>query len=404
MKKIFICTAVLTAVFFGVSGCAQNTASVSENYISAPVSIPATVSAAPPTVQKPEPPPYTIDRSGIPDELNAAVVMTTSDVPASYAQVLDDAERQGDMGALINLTGYRLTVPQIKDVTARCLEREVLWMLDVDGVAVMPSATELDLSGHNLAGLGINLYEIFEILPNLTRVNICKTGFTNADYAALQDAFPDIRMIWEIVWHHWRFRTDVVAFSTMKFCSDTFFLYDEDAQYLRYCTDLVALDLGHNRVHDWSFLKYMPNLKILIAVDNQVEDLSWIQYTPKLEYLEFFVGRITDLSFLQYTPNMVDLNISYNRMSDATYLYNLPKLERLWMEHTRIPYKEFQKLQKAYPNAKIVYNGEGSIDQGWRTHPRFYAMRDMFRKNYVHELFMDKEEEIQTEEIQAEIN
>ena len=152
---------------------------------------------------------------------------------------------------------------------------------------------------------------------------------------------------------------------------------------------LVALDLGHNRVHDWSFLQYMPNLKILIAVDNQVKDLSWIQYTPKLEYLEFFVGYVTDLSFLQYTPNLKDLNISYNRVSDATYLYNLPNLERLWMEHTRIPYSEFQKLKETYPNAKIVRNGEGSIDQGWRTHERYYAMRDMFKNNYVHELFMD---------------
>ena len=196
-------------------------------------------------------------------------------------------------------------------------------------------------------------------------------------------------MIWEIVWHHWTFRTDVVAFSTMKTCAQTFFLYDEDAQYLRYCTDLVALDLGHNRVHDWSFLQYMPNLKILIAVDNQVKDLSWIQYTPKLEYLEFFVGYVTDLSFLQYTPNLKDLNISYNRVSDATYLYDLPNLERLWMEHTRIPSSEFKKLQETYPDAKIVYYGEGSIDQGWRTHERYYAMRDMFKNNYVHELFAD---------------
>ena len=398
MKRTFIWAAALTAVLFGISGCGQSAASVSETSASAPVAI----SAAPPTVQKPERPTYTIDRSGIPGELNASVVMTTSNVPMTYAQVLDDAERQGGIGELIDLTGYRLTIPQIKDVTARCLEREVLWMLDVDGAPVMSFDTELDLSGRNLAGLGINLYEIFEVLPDLTRVNLCKTGFSNADYAALQDAFPDIRIIWEIVWHHWTFRTDVVAFSTMKFCSDPFFLYDEDAQYLRYCTDLVALDLGHNHVHDWSFLQYMPNLKILIAVDNQVADLSWIKYTPKLEYLEFFVGRITDLSFLQYTPNMVDLNISYNPIRDAAYLYNLPKLERLWLEHTGIPYGEVQKLQQAYPNAKIVYEGEGSIDQGWRTHPRFYAMRDMFRNNYVHELFMDKEEESQIEESKTE--
>ena len=56
------------------------------------------------------------------------------------------------------------------------------------------------------------------------------------------------------------------------------------------------------------------------------------------------------------------------------------------------PYSEYQKLVDTYPDAKIVRNGEGSIDQGWRKHERYYAMRDMFKNNYVHELFMDQEE------------
>ncbi|MEY8419582.1 leucine-rich repeat domain-containing protein [Oscillospiraceae bacterium 44-5] len=373
--------AALTAAL--LCGCSSSQASASANT----GVVPAAVSE--PAPEPPPPPPYTLDRSNIPEEVNVEVTTLSSEVPVRYSQVLDEAERQGDQGQQIDLTGYRLTVRQIQDVTARCKDRSVSWQLDVDGVAVTPDMTELDLSGHDLAGLGVDLYELFGMLPSLTRADLCQTGFTNADYAALQDTFPDIRMIWEIVWHHWTFRTDVVAFSTMKTCAQTFFLYDEDAQYLRYCTDLVALDLGHNRVHDWSFLQYMPNLKILIAVDNQVKDLSWIQYTPKLEYLEFFVGYVTDLSFLQYTPNLKDLNISYNRVSDATYLYDLPNLERLWMEHTRISSSEFKKLQETYPDAKIVYYGEGSIDQGWRTHERYYAMRDMFKNNYVHELFAD---------------
>ena len=382
MKKTLILLAALAAAL--TCSCSQSGGAVPEEpAVSAAVSTP--------TPEPPSPPPYTIDRSDIPEEVNVEVSTLFDQAPVSYDQVLDNAEWQGDHRETIDLTAYRLTVPQIRDVTSRCSARKVLWQLDVDGVTVKPDDTELDLSGHDLAGLGIDLYETFEMLPGLTRVDLCKTGFTNAEYAALQDAFPDVRMIWEIVWHHWTFRTDVVAFSTMKTCAQTFFLYDEDAQYLRYCTDLVALDLGHNRVHDWSFLQYMPNLKILIAVDNQVKDLSWIKYTPKLEYLEFFVGYVTDLSFLQYTPNLKDLNISYNRVSDATYLYDLPNLERLWMEHTRIPYSDYVKLKETYPNAKIVRNGEGSIDQGWRTHERYYAMRSMFKNNNVHELFMDKE-------------
>lgn len=400
--RLLLLLAVLTAAFVCISGCGGNTADVHAeqpaaaapavefNPETAETSATSDVPDVPEELQEP---PYTLDRSGIPEEADVETPLLTLETSVTYDQVLDEAERQGDRGKQIDLRDYRLLPAQIRDITARCADREVFWQLDVDGVIVTPDKEELDLSNHDLSGLGVDLYELFGLLPNLTRIDLCKTGFTNEEYAALQDAFPDIRVIWEIVWHHWTFRTDVVAFSTMKTCAQTFFLYDEDAQYLRYCTDLVALDLGHNHVTDWSFLQYMPNLKILIAVDNRVQDLSWLQYTPKLEYLEFFVGRITDLSFLQYTPNIVDLNISYNPIRDASYLYNLPKLERLWMEHTKIPYSEFQKLQEEYPDAKLVYYGEGSIDQDWRKHERYYAMRDMFRNNYVHELFQDEEEQ-----------
>lgn len=391
MKKMLIFMAFLTAVLACDPGCGQTFAASNES--SMPVSDTASDAVPAPAPIKFPQPSYTLNRAAIPAEVNTAVMMQMPDalVPVTYGQVLDEAERQGKKGELINLSAYQLTLPQIKDLTVRCVNRKVMWLLNVDGVLVTPLLTSLDLSGHNLAGFGINLYEIFALLPDLTKVNICKTGFNNDYYAALQDTFPNIRMIWEIVWPYWTIRTDAVAFSTMK-GSQPCRVGDEYAKYLKYCTDMVALDLGHNNVRDWSFVQYMPNLKILIAVDNAVSDLSWLKYTPKLEYLEFFVGRITDLSFLQYTQNMVDLNISYNRISDASYLYNLPKLERLWMEHTLIPYSEFQKLQNAYPNAKLVYNGAGSIDQGWRTHERYSAMRDMFLKNYVHELFMDKEE------------
>ena len=199
MRKIphLILLVALTAAL--LCGCGQGSANAGSGVPSVSGSAPA---SEPDPV--PPPPPYALDRSGIPEEVNIEVATLTSETPVTYDQVLDEAERQGDLGGQIDLTAYRLTVPQIKDVTARCKDRSVMWQLDVDGVAVTPDMATLDLSGHDLAGLEVDLYEIFEVLPGLTRVDLCKTGFTNAEYAALQDTFPDIRMIWEIVWHHWK--------------------------------------------------------------------------------------------------------------------------------------------------------------------------------------------------------
>ena len=182
---------------------------------------------------------------------------------------------------------------------------------------------------------------------------------------------------------------------TMKVGSITYRLTNDDCKVLKYCTDMVALHIGHNKVTDISFLQYMPDLRILILVDNwdgdtsdhYLSDLSYVKYCKKLMYLEFFVGDVTDLSVLADLNEMVDLNISYNPVSDITPLLNYPKLERLFLEHTNVSEADYELLKKTYPDAQIVLYGEGSVDQGWRTHPRYYAMKDMYVKNYVNDLF-----------------
>ena len=226
-------------------------------------------------------------------------------------------------------------------------------------------------------------------------------GLTNDGYAAICDAFPEIKFVWEIIMSHWKVRTDAVAFGTFKTCSQTFFLYDDEAKYLKYCTDLVALDLGHNHVTDFSFLQSMPELKVLILVDNvhhiengrarHVKNMSYIACCPKIEYLEIFCNAVPDISFLASLPNIKDLNISYNPINDSMmpYLYDLPKLERLWMEHTKVSYSEFEKLQAHYPNVEMHYYGEGSIDHGWRTGSHYLAMRNMLKNNVVDPVYAD---------------
>ena len=331
-------------------------------------------------------------------DLEAKVFDRTYNKYATYGDVLEYIKSQPS-DEVIDLHRYHLSIMQQLDILAISDNVEYAWFVDIDGVTVDSDATEIVISEHDIKSKEYTIDDIISLLPNIKRIEMCNCGYTNDEMAEICDSHPDIRIIWEIVLSHWRIRTDVVAFSTMKTCAQTFYMYNEDAKYLKYCTDLVALDLGHNFVTDISFLQYMPELRILILVDNTkgwengrhvyLNDLSMLQYTPKLRYLEFFVGSVRDLSFLQYTPDIVDLNISYNPVSDASYLFNLPKLERLMMEHTNIPYSEYERLVAAYPDAQIEYYGEGSIDHGWREHPRYYAMRDMFKNNYVNQLFLD---------------
>lgn len=253
---------------------------------------------------------------------------------------------------------------------------------------------ELDLSGMTFDGTD-SLIASLSKLPSLKHVDLCDSNLTNEQMEILQAKFPDIKFVWKVTLGLWTIRTDTVAFSTLKDGSITYRLTNDDCKVLKYCTDMVALDIGHNKVTDISFLQYMPDLRILILVDNwdgdtsdhYLSDLSYVKYCKKLMYLEFFVGDVTDLSALADLNEMVDLNISYNPVSDITPLLNYPKLERLFLEHTNVSEADYELLKKTYPDAQIVLYGEGSVDQGWRTHPRYYAMKDMYVKNYVNDLF-----------------
>ncbi len=69
-------------------------------------------------------------------------------------------------------------------------------------------------------------------------------------------------------------------------------------------------------------------------------------------------------------------------------MLGLPLLERLWIEHTDVSEKDIKRLKEAHPDATVINVGEGSVDQGWREHPRYKAMFDMFKKtNYISEEF-----------------
>ncbi|MGN0318383.1 MAG: leucine-rich repeat domain-containing protein [Lachnospira sp.] len=284
------------------------------------------------------------------------------------------------------------TQTQTVEITTE--ETTTEWETQICGVTVKSTDELLDVSNKTIPDID-DFAKQLETLPALKKVDMCGCGFSNEQMEQLCNKFPDIKFVWELKMGIWTLRTDAVAFSTLKDGTIYYRLTNDDAKVLKYCTDMVALDIGHNRVTDLSFLQYMPDLRILILVDNMIEnddetyisDLSMLKYCKKLMYLEFFVGSVSDISVLADLKELVDLNISYNPISDITPLLELPKLERLFLEHTNVSLDDYKLLQETYPDAQIVYYGEGSVDQGWRTHERYYAMKDMYKKNYVNDLF-----------------
>ena len=297
---------------------------------------------------------------------------------------------------LMDVRAAALTLDEMTSLKENYPSVRFIWNVDLYGTELSSDDKEADISGIVITDIEA-LKTRLRLLYSLTYLDMCDCGLTNEQMEELQNEFPQIKFVWKVTLGLWTIRTDTVAFSTLKDGTITYRLTNDDCKVLKYCTDMVALDLGHNKVTDLSFLEFMPELKILILVDNWLTDtqspylydLSMLKYCPKLMYLEFFVGDVTDISVFDYLPNLVDLNISYNPISDVSHLLNFTKLERLYIEHTSLTEQDYELLKETYPDAYIVYYGEGSVDQGWREHERYFAMIDMFHNNYVNDLFKD---------------
>ena len=255
------------------------------------------------------------------------------------------------------------------------------WDITLLGKTYDSGITELDLSGNKAATPDL-MRQYAPLFPKLKRLDMSDCGATNEEMAALREDLPDIKVVWRVHMGKWSLKTDAVAFSVLIYTYDYKRLTTDDIQVLKYCTDLQALDLGHQAITDISVLgDYLPELRILILADNQVSDLTPVAKMKHLHYIELFVNshKLCDLSPLASCKELVDANVSYlYNVRDISPLYDLPLLERIWFEHTPISADQVNTLREKHPDATIINQGTGSIDQGWRTHERYFAMLNMF--------------------------
>ncbi len=257
------------------------------------------------------------------------------------------------------------------------------------------SITELDLSKTKLTKDDLpELKEVCEQLPNLEKLILCDCGLSNETLAGFRGEMDKVKVVWRIYLGKWNMRTDQIAFSVLIFHYDYRRMTTNDIQVLKYCTDLRALDLGHQAITDISVIgDYLPELRLLILADNRISDISPLAKLTHLHYLELFVNRISDISPLAGLKELVDVNISYNGgLSDISALLNSPMMEKVWLESTSVSNASIQKLKQTYPKAKVVRVGSGSVDQGWRWNPRYNQMMDMWYNNYYGDEFSKYDE------------
>lgn len=313
---------------------------------------------------------------------------TISDLDSVCAMI--DAAGEIDV---VDLTGARMSTDIRRQLVKKYPDIHFRWVLDVFGKKVSSEDTVLNLTGAYVNDRD-KLCDYLDCLPNLEQVLMYHNFTTQAERERMFYGYPDIYFGWSYTMDNGRLtlRTDDTAFSTLK---DTGAPYWDESNFtfLQFCTQLQALDLGHNQIKDISFLEHHPNMKVLILACNNIEDITPLAKLTELEYLELFTNQVTDLSPLANLKNLKDLNLKNNKFTDLSPLFDLPNLERLWLTmDPNVPQWQRDKLAELYPDTEIVYyatgatgaiwdeNGAEIPGSGWRRHPRFQVIWKIFNE------------------------
>jgi hypothetical protein len=320
-------------------------------------------------------------------------------VYSSGEKKLDFAGEKVDLDALIgaadqfkvleevDLSGCGFSVRELAAVQEAYPNALIRAELTLHGLELTTAAEEIDLSGIQMK----NTEEIemaVKLMPNLKKVIMSDCGFSNEEMDELNRRYEDVLFVWTVHFSVYSLRTDSVGFCASDLPGRGYIapkLSSKDLDPLKYCTELVALDLGHMHYDDLSFLENMHKLEYLILVDARFTDISVIGQMKNLKYLEIFKNEIHDLSPLLECKNLRHLNVGFVRGFDYTPLTQMTWLERLWYPGHILEDAQRQAIVDALPNTEVYmprYDPDGSTGGKWREADIYFEMRNLFGMFY----------------------
>ena len=303
-----------------------------------------------------------------------------------YLPVLQQLKLENPNVSPEKLTALRETYPQM----------EISWQVTIEDLTFDENTREVDLTTVEITDLS-QVERKLACLPNLetvtfglcgvdepkwgnSRSKLTASPIENEDLAAYRDRVrEDYKVVWTVrLGPSIALRTDADNFMPNHFGVGQ--LPDSYAYNLRYCEDMVCLDVGHMTLTDISFVEFMPKLKYLILAWTEVKYIEPIRTCKNLVFLELDNSTIRDLSPLVDCTALEDLNLG-NTFCDVT-----PILEMTWLKNVYFilgsPASAY-KVSQAIPTAHVVASGNATVGGGWRRLQNYYDMRDCLNMPYM---------------------
>ena len=276
-------------------------------------------------------------------------------------------------------------------------DMEITWEVDIAGKTFGHDTTEVNLSKVAIRDLE-EVERQMAYLPDAETLILGLCGIDDPAWGdskskgiavceieneAVSDFRNRVRDQYKVVWTvrigpNIALRTDVDNFMPGHFAVGR--LFSAHAYNLRYCEDMVTLDVGHMTLSDVSFLEFMPKLKHLILAWTEVQSIEAIRHCKELVFLELDNSCIRDYSPLLDCTSLQDLNIG------KTYCNIEPVLKMTWLNNLYMIFcssKDAYLASQALTETNVVSAGSATVASGWRHLQNYFDMRDNLNMPYM---------------------
>ena len=300
-----------------------------------------------------------VNLSGIPLTCEQAIALLSCYPNLVQAEMLNCELRTEEM--------FRLC-----DAYPQCF---ILWDIPFANQLIRTDSEEMDISGYPVSSPE-EVEAVLPYLPKLKKVIMSDCGLSSEQMDAMNKQHEDIRFVWTVHIGMVSLRTDAIFFAPVVTGSE---IYETQTHDLMYCTDLIAIDVGHMRISTCDWLAYMPNLQYLIIADTCISDISALEGHDKLVFLEMFQTPVKDYTPLLSCTALEDLNLCYS-YGDPEPIRKMTWLKRLWWDG----YAPLTKgLAECLPNTETNFESGSSTGGTWRQGARYKEQRDILGRGYL---------------------
>ncbi len=275
----------------------------------------------------------------------------------------------------------RLSPADVLTLKEAAPNAEFTYSFDLFDQRISLSDKAIRYIGKNIGNEGAaELRTALSLLDEGTYLLLDDCGIDDEVLAKLREEFPDKKLVWRVHVGNKTALTDDTVIRMTHGIDDTM------TGPLKYCTDVVYMDLGHDdTLTDISFTAYMPDLECLILSGSRVSDLSPLKNCKSLAWLELcYCDRVNDLSELSEMDFVKYLNISYTGVRDLSPIETW-KLERLCCIGNGISQETINAFEASHPDCMTSFSGSPwgyawrYDDHGYHFFSYYARMREVFR-------------------------